>query len=289
MARKTQTTSQGEKKQPLESRGLYAYGVVEKGANCNGIVGIDNKHPVYAIEGRSVSVLVSEIDIQHFQRRVQELYNEIANSGGVLQEQSGAILQAHENVIDSIMQQHTIIPLKFGTILKYKSSAVLMLQDQEPYFRSLLEKFKGKVECGVKVYADQQALMQYLAQTEKREEPRQERQKTNLSKGTAYLLGRKKEEAQKETVMVQFAQAAEKIFQKLSREAFAAKKNDILPKRQTGKKKEMILNSAYLVATENIPHFYQSGQRLMKDYAFMNLEVDFSGPWPPYNFTEDSE
>jgi Gas vesicle synthesis protein GvpL/GvpF. len=169
------------------SRGLYAYGLVEKGANCNGIVGIDNKNNVYAIEGSSVSILVSEIDIQHFQRQVQELYNEIANSGGILQEQSGEILQAHENVIDRIMQQYTIIPLKFGTILKSKSSALMLLRSQETYFRSLLEKFRGKAECGVKVYADQQALMQYLAQTEKREKTQQEGTKNNLSRGTAYL------------------------------------------------------------------------------------------------------
>jgi hypothetical protein len=47
----------------------------------------------------------------------------------------------------------------------------------------------------------------------------------------------------------------------------------------------MILNAAYLVARHKVDHLCQRGTDFIKNYAFMALELAFSGPWPPYNFT----
>jgi hypothetical protein len=47
----------------------------------------------------------------------------------------------------------------------------------------------------------------------------------------------------------------------------------------------MILNAVYLVEREKIAQFCQKGKRLMEEYEFMGLDLEFSGPWPPYNFT----
>jgi len=265
--------------------GLYAYGLIEKNAKYPDMLGIDKKNKVYTVEGEDICIVVSDIDIYQFQSQVEELYTEITNvTGGTFPEESSDLLQGHEEVIDRIMQKTTIVPLKFGTILKDQEAVAEMLQDQGENFKHLLVKFKGKVECGLKVYADKQALIQHLVHIETRLTNRHEQQE-NLSRGTAYLLGRKREEELNERVAMQFAQVAEAIFRELEEDAIDAKKNTILPQKQTGKKKEMILNAAYLVEMEKVARFCQDGQQLIERYAFMKLDLEFSGPWPPYNFT----
>ncbi|HEY4385989.1 MAG TPA: GvpL/GvpF family gas vesicle protein [Ktedonobacteraceae bacterium] len=278
----TRKTRDQENTPSLPHYGLYAYGLVDKDARFPATLGIDQKHEVYTVEGNDVCVVVSNIDIHQFQSLIQDLYAEIAHAPGTLPEKSVEILQAHEDVVDSIMKETTIVPLKFGTILKDKEAAARMLQDQGKHFKRLLAKFRGKVECGLKVYADKQALTQHL-QAETRFTGQREKQE-KLSKGTAYLLGRKREQDLKEHIAAHFAQTARAIFQELGKHAFDVKQNPTLPQKQTGKKKEMILNAAYLIDMEEMDRFCQYGQGLIERYGFMQLDLEFSGPWPPYNF-----
>lgn len=276
---------QNAKKSTSSTRkyGLYAYGLVDREAECPDILGIDKKNKVYTVQGKDVCLIVSKVDIHQFQSQVKDLYAEMVDAAGSLQEKSAEILRAHEDVVEHIMKVTTIVPFKFGTILKDEKAVVRMLRDQEEDFRQLLAKFRGKVEYGLKVYADKQALMNHLAQSETRFAGQNEEQE-NLSRGTAYLLRRKREEALKEHVTAQLVQAAETIFQELGKDAADAKQNATLSQKQTGKKKDMILNAAYLVEREKAAHFWQGGQRLMEHYESMQLDLEFSGPWPPYTF-----
>jgi hypothetical protein len=228
--------------------------------------------------------MVSEVDIDQFQNQVKNLLSELTKTAGAVQSGAGEILQAHEDVIDTLMQDTTIVPLKFGTILIDEKAASKMLQDNEEEFKSLLAKFTERVEWGLKVYADKQALIKHIAQVGPKFTSPEEKQE-KLSRGAAYILGRKMEEELKDQVVAQFAQVSEEIFQELGKDVSEAKLNDTLPQKATGKKKEMILNAVYLVEREKEAHFCQQGKRFMEEYEFMGLDLEFSGPWPPYNFT----
>lgn len=266
------------------NNGLYAYGLVSKLPELPDIVGIDKKHKVYPVVGGDICVMVSEIDIDQFQKRVKNLIAELAQNPGDLQSDIGEVLQAHEHVIAALMQDTTVVPLKFGTILKDEQAALKMLRDQEEQFKSLLAKFAGKVEWGLKVYVDKQAFIKHVMQTEQRFTDL-EHKREKLSRGAAYLLGRKREEEVEEYVANQFDEVTEEIFQDLENDASEAQMNDIMPQRMTGEKQEMILNAAYLVERNKVDQLLQRGTNLMKKYEFMGLDLEFSGPWPPYNFT----
>ncbi len=265
--------------------GLYAYGLVAKSPQRLDILGIDKRNRVYPVGEGEVCVMVSEVDIDQFQKQVKNLLAELAKNAGAVHSDTGEILHAHENVIDTLMHDTTVIPLKFGTILKDEEAALKMLQDNDEKFKSLLAKFTGKVEWGLKVYADKQALMKHIIQIEP-EFARLEDKRGKLSKGAAYLLGRKMEEEVQGHVVDQLNQVAEEIFQECGKDASEAKLNDTLPQKVTGKKKEMILNAAYLVEREKGDHLQQRGKSFRDKYAFMGLDLEFSGPWPPYNFIE---
>lgn len=262
--------------------GLYAYGLVGQHPEQLNILGIDKKHNVYPVEGRELCVMVSKIDIDVFQDQVKQMFAELTTSA----DQSGtaALLQAHEDVVDTLMESTDIVPFKFGTILKDEQAAAKMLQDDEEKFKKLLAKCTGRAEWGLKVYADQQAFIQHTVQVEPTFKEMEE-QRATLSKGAAYLLGKKMEVALKDDVTARLAKVSEVIFQELGKDAYEAKLNKTLPQKLTGKKKEMILNTAYLVAREKAARFCNQGKRLREQYVAMGLDLEVSGPWPPYSFT----
>ena len=269
---------------PLPQSGLYAYALVNANPEHLDLVGIDRQHKIFPVQRNSISVMVSEIDIEQFQNQVKRLFSELATTAGAAEGGPANILQAHEYVIDTLMQDMAVVPLKFGTILKDTSAAMQLLQDQEEHFKDLLTKFSGKEEWGVKVYVDRQALMTHITHTEPRFATQQE-QNGHISRGRAYLIERKKAEELKNYVDAQLAQASETIFQTFEKDSFEAKANTTLSQKTTGRKKDMILNAVYLIEKERINDFRQQEKSFIDSYSFMNLDIEFSGPWPPYNFT----
>jgi hypothetical protein len=266
-------------------KGLYAYALLEKTPAHLDIIGVDKEHSVYAIADNDMCVVVSEIDIAQFQEMMNNLYNELTASAGAIQHETGQLLQAHEAVIDVLMQQPTVIPLKFGTILKDEMAAHTMLHDQGETFKHLLSRLHGMQEWGVKVYADMEMVMKEIAQQEA-ESTHSKQERAVLSQGASYLLARKKEESQKDLATTKFNQISETVFHELSKGASEAKLNTTtLPQKSAGKKKAIILNALYLLDRNQVDHFRQQGKRLMENYNAMGVELEFSGPWPPYNFT----
>ncbi len=275
--------------------GLYTYGIVGKSPEQLDILGIDKKSKVYPVEGRGICVMVSEIDVVAFQDQVKHLLSELTKTAPEILRctqddsctqaaaQSGTILQAHEDVVDTLMKGTTVVPFKFGTILKDEKAASKLLQDDEEQFKKLLSKFSGRAEWGLKVYADNQEFTKHIVQLEPKFKNLEEKRE-KLSRGAAYLLGRKMEEELKDSVIARLAKVTEVIFQELGKAAYEAKVNNTLPQKLTSKKKEMILNTVYLVEREKVARFRKQGKRLVEKYASMGLDLEVSGPWPPYSF-----
>jgi Gas vesicle synthesis protein GvpL/GvpF len=266
------------------SYGLYAYGLVGKNPEPLNILGIDKKSHVYPVEGKDSCVMVSEIEVDTFQNQVKKLVSELTGSAESVQHGTKEMLQAHEDVLDTLMKSTTVVPFQFGTILKDEQAALTMLQDHGEKFKNLFSKFVGRAEWGMKVYVNQQEFIKYLAQCELDLKNLAEKRE-GLSRGAAYLLGRKREEELKDNALTRLAEVSEAIFHKLGKAAYEGKLNKTLPQKFTGKKKEMILNTVYLVEKEKVATFSKQGKRLMEQYKGMGLDLEFSGPWPPYSFT----
>ncbi len=256
----------------ISKQGLYAYGLVGKGPKQLSILGIDKKNKVYSVEGRGICVCVSEIDTDEFQDEIKKLLSKLTNPPAGGPNEAEEILRGHEDVLDALMKLTTVVPFKFGTILKDEKAASKMLRDNEEKFKKLLSKFTGREEWGLKVYAGP--------------EPKKlEMKRGKLSRGTAYLLGRKMEEESKNDAAAKLAKTAEAIFQEAGEDAYEAKLNKTLPQKLTGRNKEMILNTAYLIEKEKVARFCKQVKKLVEKYKSAGIEIELSGPWPPYSFT----
>jgi len=266
--------------------GLYAYGLVGMSPKQLNILGIDKKNKVYPVEGKDIAVCVSKIDTDKFQDQIKKLLSELTKTARAVPSGAEGILRSHEYVVDTLMKQTTVVPFKFGTILKDEKAATKMLQDYEDKFKKLLSKFKEKAEWGLKIYSNNQEFKKHLVQIEpKFKNLRRKREK--LSRGVAYLLGRKVEEELKDNVAARLAKINEFIFQEVGKNAYEAKLNKTLPQKLTGKTSEMILNTAYLVERGKVAHFCKQIEKLIEKYKPMGLEIEVSGPWPPYSFVSN--
>ncbi len=267
----------------IPRQGLYAYGLVSHCPASLDMPGIDRQQRVYPIEGEDLCVIVSAIDVEAFQAQVKSVFSNLLQNGTTAASGTEDLLQAHEHVIETLMQDVPVVPFKFGTILKDETAVMTLLRDEGPHFQELLAKFVGREEWGVKVYADVQQFTHYALQRDEGVRALEAR-RAKVSKGAAYLLGRKIDEEIKSLVGAQVTSIAEQIFQMLGENAHEAKLSKTLPQKMTQKKHEMVLNAVYLLAKEQVAHFYEQGKSMAEAHAAMGVELEISGPWPPYSF-----
>jgi len=264
--------------------GLYAYGLVGRSPRQLNILGIDKKNKVAFVEGKGICVIVSKINTDKFQDEIKKLLSKLTKTASAVPSGAEGILRRHEDVVDTLMKLTTVVPFKFGTILKDEKAALKMLQDYEVRFKKLLSKFRGRAEWGLKAYVDNHEFKKHLVQIESPPKNLEE-EKGKLSKGAAYLLGRRMEEESKVNVSARLTKASEGIFQEAGEYAYESKLNKTLPQKLTGKNKEMILNTAYLIEKGKVARFCKQVKKLIEKYESMGIEIELSGPWPPYSFT----
>src|SRR5207249_10219763 len=61
---------------------------------------------------------------------------------------------AHERVNETVMREHTVIPMSFGTIFKTREDIVELLRSAAEAFGDVLNKMLNKLEFGLKVMWD---------------------------------------------------------------------------------------------------------------------------------------
>ena len=61
---------------------------------------------------------------------------------------------AHERVNETVMREHTVIPMSFGTIFKTREDIVELLRSAAGAFGDVLNKMQNKLELGLKVLWD---------------------------------------------------------------------------------------------------------------------------------------
>ena len=74
---------------------------------------------------------------------------------------------AHERVNETVMREHTVIPMSFGTIFKTREDIVELLRSAAEAFGDVLNKMQNKLEFGLKVLWDRdQAVREVEAEDE---------------------------------------------------------------------------------------------------------------------------
>src|SRR5207247_854889 len=69
---------------------------------------------------------------------------------------------AHERVNESVMHNHTVIPMSFGTVFKTREDIIELLRGAYDAFHEVLVKMRDKLEFGLKVLWDREVMLREI-------------------------------------------------------------------------------------------------------------------------------
>ena len=135
------------------SSGLYLYAIIPNQVDLVfEVETADDDSGVYTISHAGLSVVVSpssQVDYRSLKRADAARY-----------------LVAHQRVVEKVMQDFSLLPVRFGTVLEDEKQVHRLLEQGESIFHAVLEKFKGQIQFEVAVLWNVQSVFQAIAQTE---------------------------------------------------------------------------------------------------------------------------
>jgi hypothetical protein len=171
-------------------------------------------------------------------------------------EVSEEALWRHEEVLEQLMTEHAVLPLRFGSTLAGEQELRDLIEARHTEFAAALRVVRGRVEIGVRASAEEPVTAQ-----------------TPPEGGREYL------EAKLERRRAA-ARIGEQLHPELSARACASTFKLLAEPRPA-------FSGAYLVDRERVPEFRRAVEALQT--AQPGVEVACTGPWPPFNFTELTE
>src|SRR3954471_23857325 len=176
----------------------------------------------------------------------------------------------HEAVLDGLLADTTVIPLRLCTIYRDEAAVRAMLLAEQGALTEALDRLEGHTEWGVKAFCDRAAVQASARPPGDAEQ----------GEGEAYLARRRAEARARELV----AATVDAAHERLTAVARVALANPLQRRELTGRDDDMALNGVYLVPDDAAAAFGEAVAALEAPGTIFEL----TGPWPPYNFVKRS-
>ncbi|MDD5242760.1 MAG: GvpL/GvpF family gas vesicle protein [Syntrophorhabdaceae bacterium] len=269
--------------------GLYLYCIREKTEDASGFStrSIDGKRDVFTIIHRELEAVVSRVSLLRFTS--EEIQKKALEDLNWIKEK----VVIHEDVIEEAMRGTDglvdVIPMRFGIIFKNKTGLEEILNRDYEKMKRVLNKIRGKQEWSVKIYLTDSERFE-LAVKEKSEKIQlKEKEMISMPDGMAYFMEEELKETVCNEVNKELDTMLDKLFGKLGEEAAESVKTRILDREMTGKTERMVLNAAFLINTDKVDSFKKTLVNIDEDLKAKGINLEYSGPWPPFNFTNGGE
>jgi len=187
-----------------------------------------------------------------------------------------AHVREHEDVLQRLAAGSTVVPFRFGAIFRELDDVVAMLHDRCAELTAALARVRGRVEMGVKGWADREQVAASLGDAQ-----------PEAAGGRAYLERRLSEQQRAQQVIALLGDIAGDAHARLLRHADEGVANRPQPHELTGRDETMVLNGAYLVGDG--AELAAEVAALQADYGSRGVSFETTGPWPPHNFVEPRE
>ncbi len=237
-------------------KGPYVYCVVRSDQPLSfGSIGIgEEPSPVYTVRCDDLSAVVSDTPL------------------GVLDPTRDNVL-AHQRVNETVMREHTVLPMSFGTMFKTRDDVTAFLKSAYRAFSDVLDKIENKLEFGLKVLWHREAVIREIED----EDENIRRLKTEIAaqKGSTYFARMQYGRLIDAALQSKSERYVSEVFDRLRDVSVAARANKPVGDR-------MILNAAFLVTRDTEDQFDARVKELGAHHD--KLTFKYTGPWPPYNF-----
>jgi hypothetical protein len=238
------------------SRGKYVYCIIEAGDPLRfGPVGIGvDPSEVYTVHYKNLGAVVSDAPLE------------------VLDSTRENVL-AHERVNETVMREHTVIPMSFGTVFKTREDIIELLRSAAEAFGDVLNKMQNKLEFGLKVLWDRDQAVREVESED--EDISRLKKEISGQKGPTYFARMQYGRLVDAALHARSERYVAAVLDELRDVSVASRIN-----KPIGDK--MIMNAAFLISRDH----EQAFDAKVKSVAsrFDKLTFKYTGPWPPYNF-----
>lgn len=215
--------------------------------------------PVYTVNFRDLAAVVSDSPYEHY-------------------ESTRRNMMAHMRVLDEVMAEHTVVPIRFGSLAPTEEAVRHgLLEARQETLRALLEEFAGRVELGLKAFWYEDVMYREVIE----ENPEIRRLRDALSERSledSYYERIRIGEMVEAALEVKRERESGTILERLSPLAHKVQVNDCMSER-------MVLNAAFLVDRRKESAFDEAVHTLDKELG-ERLLFKCVGPVAPYNFAD---
>jgi gas vesicle protein GvpL/GvpF len=197
----------------------------------------------------------------------------VSNTPMVVQDPTRDNVLAHQRVNETVMQQHTVIPMSFGTVFKTDDDIMELLRSAYDAFTDVLNKMQDKFEFGLKVLWDRDQIIREIEEED--EDIRRLKGEISSQKGSTYFARMQYGRLIDAALQARSERYVSEIFEALRDVSVASRSNKPIGDR-------MIMNAAFLVARDTENAFDARVKDIGSRYD--KLTFKYTGPWPPYNF-----
>ena len=260
--------------------GWYLYGVVAAEAGLDDLAAapaVDQGYPVQLVLEGPLAGVVSRVSAAEFDEA--ELPGRLGDAAWLEQK-----IRAHEQVLEGVLASAPVLPCRFCTVYRDEADLRSFLAAREGALSAALGRISGRVELGVKAFVDRARFATFAGTRSERIRELSERV-SQAEGGRAYLETRQIERLVADELERFRQEAAPQLHERLLN---AADEGVLLaPQRPevSGREEEMVLNGAYLVADRS--RFEHALAGLARERREEGVELELTGPWPPYNFVPE--
>jgi gas vesicle protein GvpL/GvpF len=245
---------------------LWVYGLTTA-TQPPSIEGVDGR-PVRAHPHRGVTALVSDVPAERFGEQALKARLEDLES-------VEALARAHEGVLERAMSAGAVVPFRLCTIYASPGSLDEMLDREAGALTATLDRLGGMQEWGVKGFLRAPTPVGADDDTP--------------SSGTEYLSRKRERRDAADAGRDETDALVAGIHARLAERAAAATVSRPQDRRLSGRETEMVLNASYLVPVDGADAFGQIVDDLGRRHERDGVELELTGPWPPYHFVAAPE
>jgi len=185
-------------------------------------------------------------------------------------------LIAHEKVVEEVMKNYTVLPMRFCTVAGSAEEVRNLLRKRYLELKNLLKDMDNKVELGLKAFwKEMKVIFQELADEDKKIKSLKE-EIANKSLQESYAEGINLGKIVKTALEVKRDKEGQEIINALKRISY----HFLLNETQGD---EMLINAVFLVDRAREREFDNQVNELVFKYA-QRVKFKYIGPTPPYNF-----
>jgi len=245
----------------MSEEGTYIYGIIEESRGKQFSLDDAIGNGISTISYKDLTAVVSSTPVTSYDRFDQSL---VASE-----------LKTHQLILESIMHDHTVIPISFGIIAKSENNVKQLLETAYVDFKDMLQEIDNKIELNVQVICYEAGILnEIVSKSDTVKRLRQEllsasventdRQKLEVGKAVASALDELKGEYTNDIL---------NTLKEIAVNSCPGKLGDV----------NMIVNESFLVARSLEAAFDRKIDQLAEKYEG-RLKFKYIGPMPPYSF-----